>query len=109
MLTQPKLGCSLRPSDERAAASGWATPVRFGACPPGAKTKPLPRTAGAEGYQVELEEDLQAQLHIESFAGADTRGTVEVANGVGDDAASGSSGAYARRGGYPVGNGEPLF
>src|SRR2546425_330469 len=43
-----------------------------------------------------LEEDLQPELHVEGFAGADTGGSVEVADGVGDDAAAGARRADAR-------------
>src|ERR1700738_3297200 len=52
------------------------------------KTKPLPRTAGAKGYQVGLENDLQTQLHVEGFSGTDTRSAIEVADSVRNHAAA---------------------
>lgn len=44
---------------------------------------------GFMGFQTSrLEQNLQAQLHIEGFTGADARGSVKVADGVGDHAAA---------------------
>ena len=55
------------------------------------KQKP-PLNAGAL-FLTGLEENFQAQLHVEGFAGSDAGGSVEVANGVGDCAAARIGGA----------------
>ncbi len=59
------------------------------------QTKAPALKAGA-GALIGLEENLQAQLHVESFTGPDAGGAVEVADGVVDDAAAWTCSARAR-------------
>src|SRR4029077_12011288 len=52
-------------------------------------TNKSPRSqSGGQEFLFELEESLQAQLHVESFSGPDDGGSIEVADSVGDDAAA---------------------
>jgi len=60
--------------------------------PPLHKRKP-PLSERGPGFLIGLEEDLQTQLHVESFSGPDAGGAVEVADGVSDRAAAGTCGA----------------
>ena len=58
--------------------------------------KAPPACAGGAEIEPDLEGNLQRQLHVESLAGAQSRSTVEVANGIGHLAEAFGCGAHAR-------------
>ena len=60
-----------------------------------APTQTKAPTLESGGYNIvwDLEEYLQAQLHVESFSGPDAGGSVEIADGVGDRSAAWTCGA----------------
>jgi len=61
--------------------------------PPLHTTKAPALESGGHNIVWDLEENLQAQLHVESFSGTDAGGAVEVADGVGDRSAARTCGA----------------
>jgi len=76
----------------------WHASLRFG----GADESVRPHTheqkapaleSGGHNIVWGLEENLQTQLHVEGFTGADAGGSVEVADGVIDDAAAWTCGS----------------
>jgi len=78
------MGCGNLPGARNA-------PLRFGGADEGVRpyTNKSPRSAGGGHIsETRLEQDLQPKLHVEGFTGADAGGSVEVADGVSDRAAT---------------------